>query len=214
MNIFFFGDSICFGQFVSPHRVWVSKVAARLADLYPSVLVQNSSTNGRTTRQALEDMPFQVQANHPDVIYIQFGMNDCNYWTTDGGVSRVSLLAFEANLTEIIVRAKLAGAKLIILATNHLTPRVIPFNNIPGVVISYQDSNSIFNSSIRSVANQQNVALIDNESHWIESGYENSEALEKLILPDGVHLSEAGHGVYAEFITAKLQALLGNWIQR
>lgn len=205
MRLYFFGDSICFGQFVSPHRIWVNQVAARLESRNVGLIVQNPSVNGRTTRQALEDMPYQVQAHRPDVIYIQFGMNDCNHWVTDNGSTRVSLPAFQANLAEIVVRARLAGAHLIYLGTNHPTPRQTPYDNIPGVSISYHDSNQQFNMAIRSVAEQHKVILVDNEAHWVRNHHNTAVGMADLILPDGIHLSEAGHAVYAEFVGRQLE---------
>lgn len=205
MRFYFFGDSICFGQFVSPHRIWVNQVATRLEKLHPGLVVQNPSVNGRTTRQALEDMPYQVQAHHPDVVYIQFGMNDCNHWVSDNGTTRVSLPSFEANLTEIILRAKLAGASQVFLATNHPTPRVVPYDNVPGVTISYQDSNASFNAAIRQVAEAQDAVLMDNEAHWLSRNLNVPASLQKLVLPDGIHLSESGHAVYADFVGSQLE---------
>ena len=84
MNLIFFGDSICTGQFVSPHQTWVSMISSSI----PSVTVFNHSINGDITRTALERMPHDVQEIGPDIIYIQFGMNDCNYWQTDRGLPR------------------------------------------------------------------------------------------------------------------------------
>lgn len=208
MRFYFFGDSICFGQFVSPHRIWVNQVAARLESRHPGLVLQNPSVNGRTTRQALEDMPYQVQSHCPDVVYVQFGMNDCNHWVTDNGTTRVSMESFAANLSEIILRARLAGARQIYVATNHPTPRLTPYDNIPGVSISYQDSNQLFNAAIRSVAKEQGVILIDNEAHWVGSHYNTPAALVDLVLPDGIHLSEAGHAVYAEFVSSQVEATL------
>jgi len=83
IRIFFFGDSICFGQGVSPHFTWVTRLSRALDERLSSradVLTQNPSVNGNTTRMALERMPYDVQSHAPDVLYIQFGLNDCNGW--------------------------------------------------------------------------------------------------------------------------------------
>lgn len=208
MKFYFFGDSICFGQFVSPNRIWVNQVASRLESVHHGLVVQNPSTNGRTTRQALEDMPYQVQSHSPDVVYVQFGMNDCNHWASDNGVTRVSIKSFGANLSEIILRARLSGAGQVYVGTNHPTPRLKPYDNVPGVSISYQDSNQQFNATIRSVAKELGVSLIDNEAHWVGLNYNTPEALTDLLLPDGIHLSEAGHVVYAEFVGSQLESTL------
>lgn len=208
MKFYFFGDSICFGQFVSPNRIWVNQVASRLEANHNGLVVQNPSLNGRTTRQALEDMPYQVQSHSPDVVYIQFGMNDCNHWVSDKGVTRVSIKSFATNLSEIILRARLAGAQQVYVATNHPTPHLKPYDNVSGVSISYQDSNQQFNEAIRSVARELGAILIDNEAHWVANHYSTPAALADLVLPDGIHLSEAGHAVYTEFVSSQLEVTL------
>lgn len=100
MNIYFFGDSISFGQGVSIDLGWVTKLSAKLRIKFPQqdITAINSSINGNTTRMALERMPYDIQSHDVDILVIGFGMNDCNYWETDKGVPRVSPLAFEANL--------------------------------------------------------------------------------------------------------------------
>jgi lysophospholipase L1-like esterase len=83
--------------------------------------VVNASVNGNTRRQALERMPYEVQSHPLDVLLVQFGMNDCNYWRTYHGLPRVSQAAFRANLAEIIERAFRFGAQRVLLNTNHPT---------------------------------------------------------------------------------------------
>lgn len=211
MKLYFFGDSICFGQFVSPNRIWVNLVTSRLERKYPDLSVQNLSVNGRTTRQALEDMPYQVQAHRPEILYIQFGMNDCNHWVTDNGSTRVSLPGFEANLGEIVLRARLAGAKQIYIATNHPTPHTTLYDNMPGVSMSYQNSNLQFNTVIRKVAVDYQAILVDNEAHWVANHFNTPSALQELVLPDGIHLSESGHRAYADFVGCQLEAWFGSY---
>ena len=97
-KLIFFGDSICTGQYVSIHKGWVNKLSKSLSS--ENIMILNSSVNGRTSRQALEDMPYHVQEQRPNYLVIQFGMNDCNYWESDKGVPRVSPKSFEANIIE------------------------------------------------------------------------------------------------------------------
>ena len=79
MNVLFFGDSICNGQGIAIHKGWVTRLSQSLSErakqFGESVLVINASVNGRTTRQALETMPYDVQQPGAQMISIQFGMN-------------------------------------------------------------------------------------------------------------------------------------------
>jgi len=204
VRAFFFGDSICFGQFVSPHLTWVTRIARRLAEPAPSgagrpeVTVINTSISGNTTRMALERMPFDVQSHGIDVILIQFGMNDCNYWLSDGGQPRVSRRAFEANLLEIVARARAFGARQIMLNTNHPTPRTAVMEHAG---VSYQRSNEQYNEVVRAVAEQSGgVRLIDIEREWLARVGRGEARLEDLLLEDHIHLSERGHALYFEIV--------------
>lgn len=151
MNVFFFGDSLCVGQFISPQKIWVTRIAKKLEELPGSdkIIVTNASINGNTTRMALERMAYDVQSHGVDVILIQFGANDCNYWQTDSGYPRVSKIGLKANLIEIIDRSRIFGAKEILLNTNNPTPRISLFEPAS---ISYQQSSEEFNRIIREVA--------------------------------------------------------------
>jgi lysophospholipase L1-like esterase len=192
MPIFFFGDSICFGQFVAPHQIWVTRVAEHLASVLGRELsIINTSLNGNTTRMALERMPFDVQSHGVDHILIQFGMNDCNYWVTDRGLPRVSPAAFRANLAEIILRARTVGARTVFLATNHPSARTQRFDHIDR---TYEDGNLEYNAIIREVA-RDSAILIDHEAVWrreLAAGV----PLSSLLLADGLHLSVSGHDLY------------------
>ena len=199
-RLYFFGDSICFGQHVSPHETWIACIAARLAERYgpDAYMVNNPSISGDTTRKALERMPQDVQAHAPDYCIVQFGMNDCNFWQSDRGLPRVSPDAFVANLDEILERLRTFGTRRIFLNTNHPSSRVEPSAWAP---VGYQAHNERYNHLIRAVAERHRsaVMLIDVEAAWrdrIRAG----QSLSDLILADGIHLSRQGHAAYCEIV--------------
>ena len=196
MRIVFFGDSICFGEKISPHRTWTTRLAGELEDRFgEDCLVINSSVNGNTTRLALERMPSDVQKYEPDAMIIQFGMNDCNYWQTDRGCPRVSPGAFQANLHEIADRGLTFGANVLILQTNHPTPRTATLDYAGK---TYQQSNEQYNELIREVAgSRSDISLIDIEAAWM-SGLEKGLELCDLLLEDEIHLDVQGHDLYFE----------------
>lgn len=199
LRLTFFGDSICVGQGVSIYRGWISRIAEALDNYLKGqkfdVLVTNSSVNGRTTRQALEDMPYHVQNSGVDLLVIQFGLNDCNYWLSDRGMPRVSRDAYISNLKEIYTRAKVFGAQSIVLNTNHPTTRnseILPFTEI-----SYEQSNEHYNSALRECFSDfaNDLSLVDINSHFKNSCVD-SHALGEMLLSDQLHLSEKGHEAY------------------
>jgi acyl-CoA thioesterase-1 len=214
IRVTFFGDSICAGQGVSIYRGWVPRIAKELDDIGREIgreiLVTNASVNGRTTRQALEDMPYQVQSHGVDILLVQFGLNDCNYWMSDKGVPRVSTAAFMANLVEIMQRGRLAGAKRILLNNNHPTSRTKQI--LPHTQITYEDSNRHYNEAVRHVARAEGNDVQFND---VESVFRDrlgkGVAVESLLLDDGLHLSAAGHDLYLEFMRPTLHAAISEF---
>ncbi len=193
-NIIFFGDSISYGELVSPHNTWINKISALIEENYTNqFLIINSSINGNTTRMALERMPNDVQKYGVFLLIIQFGMNDCNYWQTDQGMPRVSPDVFRYNLKEIISRGRKFGAKKILIPTSHPTPLNKPFSYS---LCSYEESRRLYSQIIRKVAaDDNNVRLIDIEKDFEQKIIEG-EKLQDYLMPDGIHLSLKGHEFY------------------
>ncbi len=218
IKIIFFGDSICVGQNLSIHKGWVTRISARLAEMHDphaQVIVMNASANGRTTRLALEAMPYEVQSQNAQLIILQFGINDCNYWQTDYGVPRVSPKAFEANLDEIITRAFNRDVKKVLINTNH--PTGLTDTIMCGTSISYQDSNALYNEIIRRVAQKgdERVVLNDIERFFLEHSSGDRKKLEELLLPapDLLHLSDKGHELYYRYIGPVVEAAVNELLE-
>lgn len=210
-KIYLFGDSICFGQLVSSHKTWPVSLAHELeAFSKPGLhfLLQNAGVNGDTTRKALERLHFDVTSHNPDYVFIQFGMNDCNYWESDRGLPRVSPAAFMANIEEIIYKCVAAGVQHCFINTNHPSAKGM-FRHFSEK--SYDQSNSEYNEYIRTTAfslqNRFSVQLIDTESTWKQCLDATSKyQLKDLLLEDGVHLSEQGHELYIKHLVAEIIA--------
>jgi acyl-CoA thioesterase I len=208
IRVTFFGDSICVGQGVSIYRGWVTRVAGRLDELADEcgkeIIVTNSSVNGSTTRQALERMPYDVQSNGVDILIVQFGLNDCNYWQSDAGLPRVSPEGYAANLNEIVRRGVTFGAKKVFLHTNHPTMRMT--QKFPNTDVTYEDSNRQYNAIARDLAERQgpNLIFIDIEAAFDRFTGQRHDRLSTLLLSDGLHLSATGHALYFDLVCDKI----------
>ena len=203
-RVAFFGDSICVGQGFSLHKGWVTRVAKYLeesaGDFEWEIEVMNSSVNGRTTRQALEDMPYHIQTQQIDVLIIQFGLNDCNYWQTDPGVPRVSREAFKANLKEMLDRAFKSGVDIVLLNNNHPTPRTEIIDNERH--LTFEESNASYCLSVAEVAGEQKSGVMFTDIHSLISQRCKDQNISPsdFVLQDGIHLSESGHDIYYEIL--------------
>ena len=208
IKVTFLSDSICVGQGVSIYQGWVIKVAKDLDDygqkINREILVSNSSINGRTTRQALEDMPYHIQSQGVDILVVQFGLNDCNYWVSDRGLPRVSLPAFVANLREIIARGRRFGACRILLNNNHPTSQ--NKSMMPNSPMTYEASNTLYNAAMRELAVDLPpfVLFQDIEAHF-KAIPDKQQPTEPFLLSDGLHLSAKGHELYYQLMYPIIQ---------
>lgn len=184
------GDSITKGQGVAEDLRWAALVAER-----HDVEVGVTAVNGETTRMGLERFPKDVQDRRPEIITLQYGMNDCNRWETDQGFPRVSAGAFTANLREMIARARHFGTREVILSTNprSLRPEL------------YEKTNACYSELIRKVAEQTESTLCD-----IRAAFEgiDDDHLAALLQGDLLHLTPAGHELYADAIWPSISEAL------
>jgi lysophospholipase L1-like esterase len=193
------GDSITAGQYVDPERRWTSLVGESLLKQYLPTPINlhfiNSGVSGETTRQGLERFPADVQRHRPNIVTLQFGLNDCNCWITDAGLPRVSEAAYRANLIEMIGRAQRFGARHIILSTNHPTLR----HKVLMSGDSLETRRRRYNEHVREVAGLTGVVLCDIE---LSFAHLDSRELAAMLLPypDRLHLSDEGHRLYANCI--------------
>jgi acyl-CoA thioesterase-1 len=199
LTVVFMGDSITEGQYVSPPARWVDIVSDNLQRKYLkqpiNLLLLPRGISGETTRQGLERFPRDVQAHAPEVMTLQFGLNDCNCWATDLGVPRVSAAAYRANLIEMIERARHFGAREIILSNNHTTLRRKPMLN--GRTLEQQ--RMAYNRIVEDVARETGVTFCDVDSTF--SPLDDDVLAQNLLpYPDSLHLSAIGHRRYASVI--------------
>lgn len=201
LTVVFMGDSITEGQYVSHSKRWTKLVANSIRKHLLNKMDNeylhffNRGISGETTRQALERFPKDVQQLEPQLMTLQFGLNDCNCWVTDRGHPRVSEPAFKANLHEMIDRARNFGTKYIILSTNQPTLRHTKLASSE----TLEERRKIYNDLVREVAFESGVFLCDIDLEFTELAGNN---LPELLLPepDLLHLSRSGHELYAEII--------------
>ena len=177
MRIVCIGDSITAGQYLPSEQAWPQQ----LAEL-TGYEVLNAGVSNETTRQGLERFPRHVQERWPDVVIIQFGLNDCNRWDTDNGLPRVRREAYRENLIEMVERSKASGAEAMIC---DLTPTQKSLQHM-------RDRNEYSRSAER--------AASDTGVGFIRAGLTIADLL------DDMHLTAEGHRVFAEAVASCLPA--------
>ena len=192
-------------------RVYASRLEQSLVDSGFPVRVINAGVGGNSTTDGLDRFDKDVLTHHPDLVVIQFGINDSavDVWRNPPATSpRVSIEAFEANLRLLIERAREAGARVVLMTTNPIrwTPKLkelygkMPYNpdrpdgfDLPLL--------SRYNAAARRVANEAGVPLVDVHAEFMRGDVD-------ALLLDGMHPGDAGHAIVAGLLAPVIRQQL------
>jgi lysophospholipase L1-like esterase len=178
VTIVAFGDSITAGYAV--RRGFPSFWKEMLQQKYPEARLEmiNSGVSGDTTLDGLARLDWAVLAFKPDLITINFGINDA--------VLGLGLEEFEMNLVEMIRRIHAgSGSEILLLSSQPLeTP---PYDNL---VRDYY-------RAIKDVARQMDVGFVDVYEAWMRC-IQAGTPLGSLILSGLDHPNEKGYKIIAD----------------
>ena len=178
VTIVTYGDSITAGFAV--RRGFPSFWKQMLQDKYPEAGVEmiNSGISGDTTLDGLSRLDWAVLSYEPDLVTINFGINDC--------VLGLGLEEFEMNLVEMVQRIRAGpGSEVLLLSSQPLeTP---PYDRL------VQD----YYQAIERVAKEVDAGFVDVYGAWMRR-VQQGTPLSSLILPGLDHPNEAGYRIIAE----------------
>lgn len=101
------GDSLSAGYGLAPGQGWVALLEQRLQQHEPPYRVVNASISGDTSAGGLARIDQQLEAQRPAVLILALGAND--------GLRGLPLEALAQNLNTIVMRAKAAGLKVLLV---------------------------------------------------------------------------------------------------
>jgi lysophospholipase L1-like esterase len=192
-------------------RVYASRVEQTLVESGFPVRVINAGLGGNSTTDGLDRFDKDVLTHHPDLVVIQFGINDSavDVWRNPPATSpRVSIETFGANLRRLIERSRQAGARVVLMTTNPIrwTPKLkelygkLPYNpdrpdgfDLPLL--------SRYNAAARRVANEAGVPLVDVHAEFMRGDVDG-------LLLDGMHPGDAGHAIVAGLLAPVIRKQL------
>lgn len=173
-----FGDSITAGFAV--RRGFPSFWREMLQSKYPKAGIElvNSGISGDTTLDGLARLDWSVLSYEPDLVTINFGINDC--------VLGLDLEEFEENFVEMVRRIRSGPDSEILLLSSQ------PLETPP-----YDKWVQDYYLAVERVAEEMDVGFVDVYGAWMER-VEKGTPLASLILAGLDHPSEAGYRIIAE----------------
>ncbi len=182
----FFGDSICFGYGVRREERWINLLEQKMLHWR----FVNAGCCGDTTIDALKRMENDVERRKPDILYVQFGLNDCSAWQS-GDKTLVSPETYSNNMFQLVSRGLRCGAQRVILASNHALCEG------RSALAGFGDQQHLryakkYNALLRELFCRcdASVAFLDLENTLPAAA----------LADDGVHLSSFGNACYAQTI--------------
>ena len=178
-RVVFLGDSLTAGLGVDKEQAFPALLGDLLkADGLP-VSVVNAGVSGDTTAGGLARLDWLLKQK-PDVLVVGLGGND--------GLRGLDVTASEANLREIVTRAKAAGAGVLLLGMQ------MPPNYGP-------DYTAAFRAIYPRVAKETDTPLVPFVLEGVGGVADLNQA-------DGIHPTVAGHRVVAGVVLPKLRELV------
>ena len=177
--VVFFGDSLTAGLGVGEAEAFPEQVRLRLEAAGLSIRVVNAGISGDTTAGGRARLDW-VLRQRPDVLVVGLGAND--------GLRGLRLEETEANLREIVVGARRAGARVLLLGM------LLPPNYGP-------DYTGAFQALFPRLAEELEVPLVP----FLLDGV---AGIPELNQADGIHPTAEGHRLMAGNVAPVLRRLL------
>ena len=185
----FLGDSLTSGWRLSEEEAYPALVARSLAARGRPVRVINAGVSGDTAAKGLARLP-AVLKRRPDILVVALGVND--------GLSREPLVAAQAALERIVLDARAAGARVLLvgarLATGEASPRV-------GDTAGDEERARALSGIFPRVAASHGLPLVPDLLAGVAGQPD-------LLFPDRLHPNAAGHERLAENVRPHLELLL------
>ena len=176
----------------------------------------NAGAPGATTETARARFPKDVLAHDPDLVVIQFGINDAmvDVWKDPPATGpRVEAKWYEQNLRYFVSKLRSGHARVILMTPNPLrwTPALKKrYGRAPYRVDDPDGLNvllSKYAQIVRRVAEAEKVPLVDIYGAFEKHGKGQGQSVDDMLL-DGMHPNAAGHRLVAALLLRHLLPLV------
>jgi lysophospholipase L1-like esterase len=203
---------VAFGDSTTAPRgrleVYATILAAELSSEGGDVRVINAGIPGNTTSSAIGRFDKDVLANKPDLVIVQFGINDSavDVWKKPPATApRVPLSKYEKNLRNIVAALKRQNVTTVLMTPNPLrwTPKLkelygrAPYqpDNPEGMNVLVRD----YAETVRRIAREEKTGLVDVFAAFLEHGKKPRRTVDELLM-DGMHPGARGQRLVADLL--------------
>jgi lysophospholipase L1-like esterase len=206
-----FGDSTTAAH-EAVEQVYLQRLAGALRARGSKATVINAGVAGNTTADACMRFQKDVLEHEPDIVIIQFGLNDSAIDLHEGRTEpRVSRQVYERNLAHFVKTLKRRGIRVILMTPNAMlwTAELKascgrpPYD--PADRWGFNALNAKYAESVRQVAKLHTVPLIDVYQLFRDYDGVGGQRADDLLL-DGVHPNDKGHRLVADALTREVLA--------
>jgi len=205
---------------------WAPPIKEVYADCLPrslaahgiSATVVNAGIGDTTTRDALARLDRDVRHHHPNLVVIQFGINDSWIDVDQGSTApRLTRTEYRDNLRKIIGILKSDGARVVLMTPNPMRwadPYYIKaFGEHPGLLDTRAPRGidrllDLYAADVRDVAQQEQLPLVDVFAAFEDYGKLPGQSIDELLLAgDGIHPNQAGQHLVCKLLTERITGL-------
>ena len=190
MRLVYLGDSICAGYGVASGAGWVTRLTDRLAVDFPDLVSVNAGVSGEIAQEGLARLSRLLASGTPDLLYIQFGLNDAAMGIAAADHVRI--------VREMGRRALDNGTRAVLVGNNHPVC-VHEGRDLPGVEY-YRRNVRAVNEGLRQAFSSLPAPFFFADVERLCESLGGVRELAALLQYDGVHLSEEGNRAYARLL--------------
>jgi len=175
----------------------------------------NAGVGGNTTAAAKARFEKDVLERHPDLVIIQFGINDStvDVWKKPPATeARVKKKQYAENLERFVDTLRKEGGNVILMTPNPMrwTPGLKGQYGKPPYRPDHTDGFNVtlspYADCVRAVAKNKKVPLVDVYAAFQSYGKVKGQAVDDLLL-DGMHPNGKGHRLVADLLTGAILKL-------
>jgi len=214
LKIVAFGDSTTAPRAPDVKQVYAQVLAKELPRRGIEAEVTNAGVPGNHTVDAMKRLERDVLAKKPDLVIVQFGINDAavDVWRKPPETKpRVAKDDYERNLRAMLKQIRAGGANVILMTPNptRWTAKMREMYGHPPYKPDDPDGFNVllagYAEVVRRIAREEKLPLVDIYAAFNQHGQDKpGETIDDLLL-DGTHPNDAGHKLVADKLIALIE---------